>query len=495
MRERRGNGSQLLERLIAYIRQDRRGVKRPKLLISTLDELNSITGHKKLKDQIASHIYADIKMRKRGKKRDCMCSVVIYGPPGAGKTHIGKIIAKVCHALGIIEKKEAPKTGIASVLPSESWMSNEQNLSILFTVVIIGYSILTPIIVWVYNKAGAMNMVLGILILLSIGLILLAVYYYYTTVFGANSGNNNGNNNKYNPKNNKGSKGNNDQGVIGGDDDYKRVRGRRRKQDVDDDDDFLDNLYGEEDEEEEEEFDINDIFVEDVQRADLTGKYSGWSEDKALEFMNKNRGKMIFFDEFYNMIAGENDSFGEIVLGVINRYLTEHKGESGAIFCGYKKQMREGPFRIQPGLERRCLWKFEFDGYDGQELAEIFLIQIKKEGWRLDDVEAICKIIEDNADDFPFYGGDTERLVQYAIDAHGEEDLMCMSRGSLYRGKPPEDMVLSVHHVVEGLKILRDQSTNGCQDDDESSGCGSKTSGNPDINALLRELNRAQARG
>ena len=96
--------------------------------------------------------------------------------------------------------------------------------------------------------------------------------------------------------------------------------------------------------------------------------------------------------------------------------MSEHPDSIAIIFAGYKNLMKNGIFRIQPGLPRRCMWHFKCKGYDGDQLGDIFLRQVYSEGWKIreSDYPKIRQLICNNIDMFTAYGGDTERLLFFS---------------------------------------------------------------------------------
>lgn len=81
-------------------------LKRAHKLIEPLTELNNMVGIDSIKQNILELIIYGI----QDLTEDNMYHTIIQGPPGTGKTMLGMILAKIYHALGIIENNE--KSGI-----------------------------------------------------------------------------------------------------------------------------------------------------------------------------------------------------------------------------------------------------------------------------------------------------------------------------------------------------------------------------------------------
>ena len=83
-------------------------LKRAHNLIEPLTELNDMVGIDKIKQNILELIIYGI----QDLSEDNMYHTIIQGPPGIGKTMLGMILAKIYHALGIIENNE--KEGVVN---------------------------------------------------------------------------------------------------------------------------------------------------------------------------------------------------------------------------------------------------------------------------------------------------------------------------------------------------------------------------------------------
>lgn len=70
-------------------------------LIPALEELNGMIGMKKVKHDIVDHII--FYLQKLDNKNKDMLHTVIEGPPGVGKTELGKILGKIYLGMGILK--------------------------------------------------------------------------------------------------------------------------------------------------------------------------------------------------------------------------------------------------------------------------------------------------------------------------------------------------------------------------------------------------------
>jgi len=164
----------------------------------------------------------------------------------------------------------------------------------------------------------------------------------------------------------------------------------------------------------------DDDVIKITSREDFVAKYVGHTSIKTLKLLNKNLGKVVFIDEAYSLINGDRDSFGNDALTTINRFMSEHSDEIIIIFAGYKHKLEE-IYSAQPGLKRRFTWCFDIDGYNDEELSQIFKQQMERVGWTFHDDVKLKEFFNKNKDLFKHYGGDTEKLCFYVKLAYANE--------------------------------------------------------------------------
>ena len=112
--------------------------------------------------------------------------------------------------------------------------------------------------------------------------------------------------------------------------------------------------------------------------------------------------------------------------------------------------MNNGIFRSQPGLPSRCMWKFECDGYTGKQLSEIFIHQLREQGWDVSDKIKTEQLILDNRRLFKAYGRDTKRLIFFSQ--------LAVSQNRFYAtdSNNTPDNTLLTDDIVKGLEFLRE---------------------------------------
>lgn len=159
--------------------------------------------------------------------------------------------------------------------------------------------------------------------------------------------------------------------------------------------------------------DTNAIVI--TSRTNFVDIYVGGTANKTEKFLKENLGKVIFIDEAYSLYHGYQDSYGMEALTCINKFMSEHENEIVIIFAGYENLMKNGIFHVQPGLNRRCMWNFTCDMYNGKDLYKIFMSQLKKENLEIiyKDKYKIKDYIIKYSDIFTGQGGDCSKLVFY----------------------------------------------------------------------------------
>lgn len=408
-------------------------IKHPNVLITSLQELNDLIGNDKVKDSVAKQITHLIMVKMRSlenssvKEDDVMLNTILYGPPGVGKTLVGNKIAKIWYALGYLDgtnNRREKKQELGDVLKdlfgenagTNTSSSGDSSLVIyaLFVFSIIFITLLS--LAWsFYSKFG------GIWTLVVVGLILLIIIcvgLYISSIVNASSKNNNKNNkNKNSGINNINTKNEFGNSPV------------------------IDGMV------------TDDQIIKVVTRTDFIHQYVGWSAKKTLELLQNNLGKVVFIDEAYSLVTDMHDTFGMEALNTINLFMSQHPREIILIFAGYKDKMQAGIFSFQPGLCSRFMWHFDCNGYNEEQLFDIFKLKLRKKGWSLTNEEETKQLFLNNGDSFPAFGRSVERLAFYAEAEHSDE--------YIYNSSNMQTNKLSPIHIQKGLAILDDNNIEG----------------------------------
>ena len=122
--------------------------------------------------------------------------------------------------------------------------------------------------------------------------------------------------------------------------------------------------------------------VVEVQRADLIGRYIGQTAPKTRAICEKAMGGVLFIDEAYELAPRSSNDYGSEAIAELLVQMENHRDELIVIAAGYPKQMDEF-LDANPGLRSRFANRIEFPDYSNDELAQIYQLMAKDEGYRL----------------------------------------------------------------------------------------------------------------
>jgi SpoVK/Ycf46/Vps4 family AAA+-type ATPase len=199
-----------------------------------------------------------------------------------------------------------------------------------------------------------------------------------------------------------------------------------------------------------------------VTRSDLIGKYLGHTAAKTQQVIDSCKGGVMFIDEAYSLGSGNvdyKDSFSKECLDTLNQNLSERR-DFLCIIAGYKDELEKCFFAMNPGLRRRFTFRYDIEKYTPEELLQIFLLKLQKEGWSMecktDEMDTnemkelkekqeneLIKLFKSNYKEMPHFGGDVETLFLNCKIIHGNRVLFL---------NPNLRKVLSVEDVRKGFE-------------------------------------------
>jgi len=131
-----------------------------------------------------------------------------------------------------------------------------------------------------------------------------------------------------------------------------------------------------------------DIF--ELGRADLVGKYVGWTAQIVKDKFKKASGSVLFIDEAYSLVDDNGGSYGDEAINTIVQEMENHRDDVVVIFAGYKNKMQQF-IDSNDGLKSRISFHIDFDDYNEDELCQIAQM-IAKEKDRVIDEDAQQKL-------------------------------------------------------------------------------------------------------
>lgn len=186
-----------------------------------------------------------------------------------------------------------------------------------------------------------------------------------------------------------------------------------------------------------------------ARRSDLLANYLGQTSGKTLKFLQSCLGGVLFIDEAYSLAPRHNDrdSFAKECCDTINQFLSEHKSDFLCIIAGYKAELEESFFAMNPGLQRRFPWTHVIENYTNIELGKIFMKMVKDSGWQSTfDENVVASIVEKNKAYFKHSGGSMETYLTKCKIVHSKR-VFCLHK--LHR------FVLTETDLKNGIEFVK----------------------------------------
>jgi AAA+ superfamily predicted ATPase len=159
-----------------------------------------------------------------------------------------------------------------------------------------------------------------------------------------------------------------------------------------------------------------------VTRSDLIAGYLGQTAIKTNDVISECLGGVLFIDEVYSLgssSSSNSDSFSKECIDTLCESLSSHKDNLMVIVAGYEEEINESFFSVNQGLSSRFIWRFNIDGYNANEMMQIFCKKIKDNEWFYVQSDMNSQWFENKKETFKNYGRDMEILFSYTKICHG----------------------------------------------------------------------------
>lgn len=124
--------------------------------------------------------------------------------------------------------------------------------------------------------------------------------------------------------------------------------------------------------------------VVEVARPDLVGEYVGETSKKTRAVCERASGGVLFIDEAYSLALDKDDDYGREAVTEILLQMENHRDDLVVFAAGYPKEM-DGFLETNPGLRSRFATRIEFPDYTADELAGIYRVLARGQGYELSD--------------------------------------------------------------------------------------------------------------
>lgn len=122
----------------------------------------------------------------------------------------------------------------------------------------------------------------------------------------------------------------------------------------------------------------------EADRSRLVAGYAGQTAIKTNQLVDSALGGVLFIDEAYTLVQGDNDTFGKEALDALLKRLEDDRGKFVCIVAGYTREMHAF-IDANPGLKSRFTKTIHFEDYSPSELASIFMGMARKDKFVLSE--------------------------------------------------------------------------------------------------------------
>ena len=116
-------------------------------------------------------------------------------------------------------------------------------------------------------------------------------------------------------------------------------------------------------------------------RAELVGRYVGWTAKAVKARFGEAKGGILFIDEAYSLVE-DHATFGQEAINTIVQEMENHREDTIVIMAGYPEKMQR-LLASNEGLRSRIAYHIDFPDYNADELVDILSFMAEKHGYRL----------------------------------------------------------------------------------------------------------------
>lgn len=121
----------------------------------------------------------------------------------------------------------------------------------------------------------------------------------------------------------------------------------------------------------------------ETDRAGLIAAYEGQTAIKTNKIIDQAIGGVLFIDEAYALLESHGGYGAEAIATLLKR-MEDDRDSLVVIVAGYTNEMKNF-IDSNPGLQSRFTRYIDFPDYSSAELCKIFMMRVKKYGYKLDD--------------------------------------------------------------------------------------------------------------
>lgn len=117
-----------------------------------------------------------------------------------------------------------------------------------------------------------------------------------------------------------------------------------------------------------------------IRGRELVAGYAGQTDARVKEIFERAKGKVLFVDEFYSIVNGDQDQEGKEALNAFNDLAEKNRNDTVIILAGYEDEQGGLKYldRYNPGMSSRFPSRIRFTSYTPKQLAQIAHSDMKK---------------------------------------------------------------------------------------------------------------------